>query len=467
MSQLTRRPLDLPSDASALFSSLQHLPWAMLLDSCTPDSQPSHPDSRFDILCADPIGHLICRGNTTQVRWFEQQWQSQEDPLALLDELIARMPQYPVHSDSEHHDLPFVGGAVGHFSYDLGRRFETLPSQTQDEIELPEMAIGLFDWAVIIDKIAGRVELVVQGDESRWQQRFEWLQNQIGHHRSQSQPFALTSAWQQNTSKAAYREAFAKVQEYLRAGDCYQINLTQRFKASYQGDEWQAYQQLRAANQAPFSAFIRLPDAALLSVSPERFLSVDGKQVQTKPIKGTRPRHQDPQQDKANANELAHAPKDRAENLMIVDLLRNDLGRAAAPGSVRVPELFAIESFAAVHHLVSTVTAELAEGVGACDLLRGAFPGGSITGAPKIRAMEIIEELEPYRRSLYCGSIGYLSCHGKMDTSITIRSLVAKQQNLYCWAGGGIVADSQVDAEYQECFDKLAKILPVLESAVG
>ncbi|MDF4536337.1 aminodeoxychorismate synthase component I, partial [Vibrio parahaemolyticus] len=223
----------------------------------------------------------------------------------------------------------------------------------------------------------------------------------------------------------------------------------------YTGSEWQAYLKLEKGNQAPFSAFLRLPQGAILSVSPERFLQVCDRVIETKPIKGTRPRHADKQQDALLKQDLVSAEKDQAENLMIVDLLRNDIGRVAKPGSVHVPKLFDVESFPAVHHLVSTIRATLDEQYQAADLLRACFPGGSITGAPKVRAMEIIEELEPHRRSAYCGSIGYLSRHGKMDTSITIRTLVAYQKQLYAWAGGGLVADSEGAAEYQETLDKL------------
>lgn len=263
-------------------------------------------------------------------------------------------------------------------------------------------------------------------------------------------------------SQAEYQQKFDQIQQYLLAGDCYQINLTQRFSAGYQGDEWQAYLKLRASNQAPFSAFIRLDDAAILSISPERFISLNGDQIETKPIKGTLPRSQESEQDLLLAQQLQQSEKDRAENVMIVDLLRNDIGKVAQAGSVAVPKLFEIESFPAVHHLVSTITAKLAPQYQAADLLRAAFPGGSITGAPKIRAMQIIEELEPSRRSIYCGAIGYISQDGKMDTNITIRTLIAIDDTLYCWAGGGIVADSNCAAEYQETYDKVSKILPIL-----
>ncbi|MGT3086600.1 aminodeoxychorismate synthase component I, partial [Salmonella enterica] len=206
--------------------------------------------------------------------------------------------------------------------------------------------------------------------------------------------------------------------------------------------------QLNRANRAPFSAFIRLEDGAILSLSPERFIQLEDQHIQTRPIKGTLPRLDDPDADRQQADKLANSPKDRAENLMIVDLMRNDIGRVAVPGSVKVPELFVVEPFPAVHHLVSTITARLPESLHAADLLHAAFPGGSITGAPKVRAMEIIDELEPQRRNAWCGSIGYLSFCGNMDTSITIRTLTATNGQIYCSAGGGIVADSQEDAEY-------------------
>jgi len=265
-------------------------------------------------------------------------------------------------------------------------------------------------------------------------------------------------------SREEYGAKFRQVQDYLRAGDCYQVNLAQRFQAQYEGSEWQAFLRLSASNRAPFSAFIRLPHNTVISVSPERFLWLNDHHIQTRPIKGTLPRLPDAADDVRQAERLAASAKDRAENLMIVDLLRNDIGRVASPGSVRVPELFVVEAFPAVHHLVSTIEAQLPAELHAADLLRACFPGGSITGAPKVRAMEIIEELEPQRRTAYCGSIGYLSVCGTMDTNITIRTLVTDRGSIYCWAGGGIVADSEEQAEYQETFDKVGRILPLLVS---
>ncbi|MCR3964458.1 aminodeoxychorismate synthase component I [Aeromonas veronii] len=426
----------------------------MLLES----AGPLGADNGFDIISADPLATLETRGEVTTLRVGANISKHHEDPLALLahtqQQLLGELDLCATH-------LPFIGGALGLFGYDLGRRFERLPVQAAADIAVPDMAVGIYDWALLRNVATGDWQLVHWGDEAGLANRLAWLEQQ------QAKPapaFALQGSWQSNMSRAEYGEKFARIQEYLAAGDCYQINLTQRFSAPYQGDEWQAYCLLATANKAPFSAFIRLPDSALLSLSPERFLLLDGRHIETKPIKGTRPRHPDPAIDRQVARELAQADKDRSENLMIVDLLRNDIGRVSRPGSVSVPHLFAVESFPAVHHLVSTIHGELDARWQGVDLLRACFPGGSITGAPKIRAMEIIEELEPQRRNAYCGSIGYLSQHGRMDTSICIRTLIAEAGRLHCWAGGGIIADSDADSEYQETYDKVARILPPLSA---
>ncbi|HEJ7888777.1 TPA: aminodeoxychorismate synthase component 1 [Serratia liquefaciens] len=437
-----------PTTLLELFAPLAQQPWAMLLHSGFAE----HSHNRFDILVAAPKVTLTTRGQITEIcRGMEEQ-QSQEDPFQLLQQQLEQQNQHPAANT----DLPFQGGALGLFGYDLGRRVEKLPQMAQADITLPDMAVGIYDWALIADHHKKTLTLLSYGDtEQRWQ----WLCSQ------QSEPqqdFTLTSRWQANMTRQQYGEKFQRIQQYLRSGDCYQINLAQRFSADYQGDEWQAFQQLSASNRAPFSAFLRLPDNAVLSVSPERFLWLENQQIQTRPIKGTLPRMADAEQDAQQAQRLANSAKDRAENLMIVDLLRNDIGRVAEPGSVKVPELFVVEPFPAVHHLVSTITALLPERTPATELLRACFPGGSITGAPKVRAMEIIEELEPQRRNAYCGSIGYISACGTMDTNITIRTLFTESGRIYCSAGGGIVADSQEQAEYQETFDKVGRILPQL-----
>jgi para-aminobenzoate synthetase component 1 len=264
----------------------------------------------------------------------------------------------------------------------------------------------------------------------------------------------------------AYLEEVAKVREYIFAGDIFQANLSQRFEASSQEPPWAFYRRLRAHNPAPFAAFMELPGAAIVSASPERFLHVDPSgHVETRPIKGTRARGFGPEHDAALGQALTESVKDRAENLMIVDLMRNDLSRVCTPGSVRVSELFSLERYATVHHLVSTVVGDLSPGTDALDALRLAFPGGSVTGAPKLRAMEIIAECEPSRRGVYCGSIGYWSVTGALDTNIAIRTAVVRGGRVYFSAGGGIVADSDPEQEYRETLDKARATIDVLAAA--
>lgn len=443
-----------------LFATMADTPWAMWLDSCNSN----HIDSRYDIIVWQPEITLTTRDKTTSITLADDQRQdSEDDPLELLAKYQNSLfANYTLTQNN----VPFIGGAVGYFSYDLGRRFERLPKTAEQDIDLPEMAVGIYSQALIFDKNTEQW-LLICPENTRAAIETDLSSSLLAKQEERKQHFTLTSKWQANISKAAYQNKFDRIQEHLLAGDCYQINLTQRFDAQYQGNEFVAYQALRRENKAPFSAFLRFQQHAILSISPERFLQLKGNKVQSKPIKGTMPRNINGQVDRANAEVLRQSTKDRAENLMIVDLLRNDLSKVCQPGTVKVPILFDIESFPAVHHLVSTVEGELSSEFSANDVLRSAFPGGSITGAPKIRAMEIIESLEPQRRSIYCGSIGYISACGNMDTSITIRTLVCERQTeqntIYCWAGGGIVFDSNVASEYQESFDKVNKILPVLE----
>lgn len=439
-----------PDALTERFTPLSTLPWAMLLHS----GAAQHQHNRFDILVADPLITLTTRGGLTQIEKNGVEQCRQDDPFALLEEQLTACG---LHAESSP-DFPFLGGALGLFGYDLGRRVEDLPQIAISDIELPDMAVGIYDWALIADHHLQRLTLICHGDISA---RLRWL-DEHQKIRSASAPFRLNAPWQANMSREEYGQKFRQIQEYIRDGDCYQINLAQRFSTQYDGDEWQAFLRLNQANRAPFSAFLRLPQNTVLSLSPERFIWLKENQIQTRPIKGTLPRCEDPTEDARQAERLAGSEKDRAENLMIVDLLRNDIGRVAVPGSVRVPELFVVEPFPAVHHLVSTITAQLPQECHPAALLRACFPGGSITGAPKVRAMEIIEELEPHRRNGYCGSIAYISFCGTMDSNITIRTLLTSQGKIHCWAGGGIVADSQEQAEYQETFDKIARILPQL-----
>lgn len=441
-------------DSAVLFAPIAHAPWAVFLDS----GQMQGEDARYDILACDPFITLTTQNELTEVCDRSGAISSAEDAFALLKSMLQR---YACPAERE---LPFSGGALGYFSYDLARRLEQLPVLAKDAEHLPQMAVGIYDWAVVVDHAARRTCLVGQGHDDRTHARWEQLRAMFSAASTAvAGVFRVTSPVVSNLDLPAYAAAFRRVLGYIQAGDCYQVNLAQRFCAQAEGDPWAAYLQLRRISPAPFSAYLNTPAAQVLSASPERFLRVQGRRVETKPIKGTRPRGSDPVQDQAYADELRSSPKDRAENLMIVDLLRNDIGKNCAVGSVKATRLFELESFANVHHLVSTVTGVLAEGSDAIDLLRGCFPGGSITGAPKLRAMQIIEELEPHRRGVYCGAIGYIGFDGNMDTSIAIRTAVFSDGNIRFWAGGGIVADSEMDKEYRETWDKASSMMQLME----
>ena len=469
--------LDWNLTTQAVFSHFSHLKWAMLLDS----ADASHTDAKYDIICLQPAATLISSKekqapanqsiNKLTISATNQSQLINGNPFDAIKHVLTNF-----YSQSQcHKNLPFTGGAVGSFNYDLGRTLEKLPVTASQDIAMADLNIGFYDWALIYCYQTQSWTLTHCRGQKALIQSFDWILSQFAFSKTMTsklskgitnQPFKLLSNWQNQITEQEYHQKFNQIQNYLHSGDCYQVNLTQRFQAQYQGDEWQAYLRLRNSNKAPFSAFIRLPEQVILSISPERFIKLNESKIETKPIKGTLPRHTDSKLDQIAANTLRQSTKDRAENLMIVDLLRNDIGKVAKSGTVKVPKLFDIESFPAVHHMVSTIEAELRSELDATDLLKNAFPGGSITGAPKIRAMEIIEELEPSRRSLYCGAIGYISCNGNMDTSITIRTLIAENSQLYCWAGGGIVADSTAEAEYQETFDKISRILPVLSQNI-
>ncbi|MEQ1560529.1 MAG: aminodeoxychorismate synthase component I [Methyloglobulus sp.] len=440
-------------DSAALFSTIADQVWAVFIDSGYPHSD----QGRYDIIAAEPVTTLVTHGDITRISRNGIVTHSSEDPFDLVQrELLTDTTK------SQTTPLPFNGGAIGYFAYDLARRLENLPEIAEDAEGIPEMMVGIYNWAVIVDHQQQQSFLVgYDCDECRWQQLLGMF-SQLPTH-TDSTPFRVTSAVKANMDKATYTRAFQRIKHYLKEGDCYQVNLSQRFVADCEGNPWTAYQLLRKINAAPFSAYLNFPDAQILSSSPERFLKVAQGAVETKPIKGTRPRKAYPASDWLQIDQLRNSAKDRAENLMIVDLLRNDLSKTCTTGSVKVPTLFAVESYATVHHLVSTVTGVLAHGKHALDLLKSCFPGGSITGAPKIRAMEIIEELELSRRGVYCGAIGYMGFDGNMDSNIAIRTLVHSKGTIRFWAGGGIVNDSNVEEEYQECFDKATALLKLLD----
>ena len=450
-------------NACNYFERVRHLDHALLLDS----NQPASRFGRYDLVMADPVALITHAAGITTLHESGHCTNSDADPFALIEQTMTRL--LPNSISPKWQQLPFCGGAAGLFGYDLGRSIETLPSQAIDDIAIPDMSIGIYLWAIISDYQQQTTCLVSHLSSQLTLALRDSLLTSFSHSRK---PFSLLEAFQPNMTPDQYAHKFKRIMDYIVAGDCYQVCLAQRLRAIYQGDLWDAYLRLRTVSPTPFSAYLQLTGATVLSLSPERFLEVNQGQVETKPIKGTRARGQTPQQDKALYNELAASPKDRAENLMIVDLLRNDLSKHCDVNTVQVPRLFAIESYSNVHHLVTTIRGRISDNK-RLSLLKGAFPGGSITGAPKLRAMEIIEQLEPHRRTAYTGSIGYISSHGRMDTNICIRTLVATHEQynhqpagyIYCWAGGGIVADSNCNDEYQETFDKINNLIHCLQQA--
>ncbi|HCJ28613.1 MAG TPA: aminodeoxychorismate synthase component I [Pseudomonas sp.] len=431
-------------DPALWFERIRHAPGAVLLDSGRPVAE----RGRYDLLSAWPT-EVLEPGIT-------------EDGSAFFARLRSALQTLGEAAAPVDLELPFTGGLLGFLGYDFGARLERLPATAAQDLQLPSARFGLYAWALINDHHHQTTQLVfhpVLADEDRARLVSLFESAWQPEHTS----FNLESRFTADLERSEYQRAIERVQQYIQAGDCYQVNFAQRFRAPCTGDPWQAYRALRAACPTPYSGFMGVEHGAIVSLSPERFLRLAKGTVDTRPIKGTRPRRRDPQADLAEAQSLLASEKDRAENLMIVDLLRNDLGRSCETGSVRVPELFSLESYPNVHHLVSSVSGTLATGKDALDLLAGSFPGGSITGAPKIRAMQIIDELEPTRRSVYCGSLLYLDVRGEMDSSIAIRTLLIQNNQAVCWGGGGIVADSDWQAEYQETFDKVKVLMEALE----
>ncbi len=444
-----KHPLPYFEDSAQLFAPIAEKPWSIFLDSGFPGSE----YGRYDIISSDPAVTLVTHGNITQISADNKLSYSEDDPFLLVKHYLK--PGFQAIDG-----IPFNGGALGYFSYDLARRLEKLPIIAKDEENYPQMAIGIYSWAVIVDHQQKKSWLIAKEQEN-CQDLIKQFSSILEDRSNDS--FSILKKPQSNMDKKTYQKAFEKIKSYLIEGDSYQVNLAQRFCSPCSGNPWQAYKALRKINSAPFSAYLNLPQVQVLSSSPERFLKVMNGVVETKPIKGTRARLADQTADQQQIQALSNSKKDRAENLMIVDLLRNDISKNCQAGTVSVPQLFKVESFSTVHHLVSTVKGILIEGQHALDLLRNCFPGGSITGAPKIRSMEIIEELEPNRRGIYCGAIGYIGFDGNMDTSIAIRTLVHSENSLCFSAGGGIVNDSVMDDEYQESFDKAAALLQLLE----
>ncbi|CAI8362062.1 MAG: Aminodeoxychorismate synthase component 1 [Gammaproteobacteria bacterium] len=451
MNKQKRITYDYYGDAYKIFSLIKDNDWSVLLCS----HHEKFKDQKYDIISSNPIEKIYAYQGITFVESGLKSEKFHMDPIEVLNK---RMMNYK----SDYTDIPFSGGAIGYLSYDLGNEYEDIENKNIDE-DLPLMAFGIYDWCILIDH-ENKKTILVYESESNLIKIIRNSLDQKSFDEYQKKPYELSSECKSNMSYDEYRENFNKIQSYIREGDCYQINYSQRFSLSYSGDTWDIFNKIAPSYSSPYSAYLHMPFIDIMCFSPERFLSYDGKIVETKPIKGTRPVSSDPKKNERAIKELSSSDKEKAENLMIVDLLRNDLGRNCEFGSVEVKKLFDIETFSNVHHLVSTIQGKISSDSSIFELIKGCFPGGSITGAPKIRAMQIINEIEPDNRSIYCGSIGYMSFNGSADLNIAIRTVIASKNKLFFWGGGGIVSDSEVESEYKETFDKIQPLLEILKS---
>jgi para-aminobenzoate synthetase component 1 len=459
--------LDGAVDSEQAFLRLADKPRCVFLDSAL-----NHPRlGRYSFLAADPFDFVTAPTDD-------------RDALRFLKERLAGMNSTTIA------DLPpFQGGAAGFLSYDLGLSFEHIPTARFDEFAAPALAFGLYDVVLAIDRVDDRAWIISHGwpekaptkrrrrAAERAEQFRQWLTtpalaNTTSHRattRLDTEQLAPQYAFPggdgvtSDFSREDYLKSVEQCVEYVLAGDLFQVNLSQRLLSPAIDDPVSLYLRLRQRNPATFAGYFDAGDLQLCSASPERFVMVTGDRVETRPIKGTRRRLVSPEANLFAGDVLLASDKDRAENVMIVDLLRNDLSRVCRAESIRVTELCSLEQYATVQHLVSAVEGKLADGKTATDLIRAAFPGGSITGAPKVRAMEIIAELEPTARGPYCGSLGYVGFDGAVDLSILIRTIVCSKGWWQLPAGGGIVAQSQPAAEYEETLDKAAGLLKALK----
>jgi para-aminobenzoate synthetase component 1 len=444
---------------------------------------------RYSFMGSNPF--LIMNSNGSEITFIrgDKQESQHGNP---FDALTRALKMYTL--DPCPAPVPFLGGAVGYLSYDLCHFIERLPTTAIDDLAIPESYFAFYDTILAFDHLEGRAYLVATGfpelEESRRLRRArmrleemkEWLCSALPSEPFASPVIAISQspersegaakqsspsqiALKSNFTPEEYIQAVSKIREYIAAGDVFQVNLSQRFETTLTVPPYELYRRLRQVNPAPFASYLNFDGVTIVSASPERFLKLRGDLVETRPVKGTRPRGQDSIEDEALAQELVHSSKDQAENVMIVDLERNDLGRVCRYGTVRVTELAILETFPTVFHLTSTVVGGLRQDKGVADMLKATFPGGSITGAPKVRAMEIIDELEPTRRSVYTGSIGYLSFSGDLDLNIVIRTFIVKEGKAYFQVGGGVIYDSDPEAEYQETLDKAKALIQALKLA--
>ena len=434
-------------DPIGLASGLLDADYPVLLDS----SLVRPGLGQYSYVTTDPFLVVRSKGRQVEVIEHSDVTKQEDNPFSVIQRLLADFG-----TERCKDGPPFQGGAIGYFGYEMGGLLERLPGAAVDDLALPDMSIGFYDWVIAFDHASGRSWLVTT--KFSRERRAQWVRDRIteGSDTSTSRNGlpSIASNLRSNFTREQYVEAVKRVKRYIAAGDIYQANISQRFEANVDTDAWTLYQSLRNTAPAPFGAYLGFPESSVLSASPEQFLRVENDFVETRPMKGTRPRGAYNEDDIRLGRELASSEKDRAENIMIVDLLRNDLGRVCLPGTIRVPELFTVEKYPNVHQLVSSVTGRLRLEHDAVDLLKACFPGGSVTGAPKIRAMEVIDEIEPVQRGVYCGAIGYIGFDGSMQLSIPIRTMLKKGHHVYLQVGGGIVADSDPEAEYQETLDK-------------
>lgn len=437
----------------------QHAP--VWLDSCHPYSE----QGRYDILSANPHVTIDTVGDTSEIsQHLANNIVSKENPFDLLQRYLP-----PKHSPAtfKGEDLPFCGGALGFLGYDLGRTLELLPKVACNDNGLADCSVGIYSWGIVVDHGLKRA-FISALEGTNLVPATALLSNVLlpikklkSLPEKENKIFKIKS-FKNEVNAKKYANSINIIHQYIQSGDCYQVNYAQRFSTNYEGELLSPYLRLREALPSPFSAYIPLKQGALLCLSPERFIGQAQGVATTSPIKGTISRGETPAEDNENQRVLSESAKDRAENLMIVDLLRNDLSKTCT--EVKAPKLFELQSFANVHHLVSTITGKLRDTETPVSLLKAAFPGGSITGAPKIRAMQIIEQIESHRRGPYCGSVIYISACGRMDSNIIIRTVIADNGKLHVWGGGGIVADSVAAAEYQESLTKVQLLMDTLEN---
>lgn len=450
------------SDAFELYVRTEPGVDSILLDSSKKDSA----FSKYSLFGVNPF--LSVKYENGKIYQKEGEcWLEEDRKGNIFDYLDALLKEYRVETVN---DLPFVGGAIGYFSYDLAWELEHLLVQNPDSLSIPDCYFVFYDNAVILNHNSCEVTITGLGILKNSESSVHEIKERMIKRKKQIQMKTMQqkkAVFQSPFTREDYIEAIETLRQYIENGHIYIANMTHTFWADYNQDALAAYKRLREVNPAPFSAYMPLDGFQVLCSSPERFIEIRDREVQTRPIKGTRPRGKTLEEDAFYRAELELSEKDRSELLMIVDLERNDLSKVCKPGTVEVTELFKIEAYETVFHLVSTIEGRLKDSVSAVECLKAVFPGGSITGAPKIRAMEIIEELEKSKRSLYTGCIGYVSFDGQADFNIVIRTAILKDQKAFVGVGGGITWESKAADEYQETLDKAKALFRALDAHFG